>query len=84
MDCTFYCWLYERLKAFKEFSGIDLNYHSFEYEGEVYTQGEMIDEIIKQLEYLLSSNYEPFDARGKEYAEEIPLMWAKILPVMWC
>ena len=42
LDNTFYAWLYEHLCAYKQYAPIDLDYHTCEYEGVTYTQGEII------------------------------------------
>lgn len=78
MDLTFLCWLYERLKFYKDCASFDLSYHQIDYRGVIYTQGELIDEMIKLLE-----NY--FNAPNKYDKEvnEVAFMWATIMPLMW-
>lgn len=53
MDLAFYLWLYERLMRHKEITPVDLKFHKFDFEGKTYTQGELIDEMIKRLRFYL-------------------------------
>lgn len=78
MDLTFFCWLYERLKFYKECASFDLNYHQIDYKGVIYTQGELIDEMIKLLE-----NYFNAPSKYDKEVNEVAFMWATIMPLMW-
>lgn len=85
LDVSFYCWLYERLRFYLETAPIDLSYNKFEFEGNIYTQKEMIENIISTLEkYLLkappnSISYEEETNNLQRAAH----MWAEVLPAMW-
>lgn len=84
LDVSFYCWLYERLKYFLEYSCYDLSFHKFEFREKTYTQGEMINEIINRIEpYLKGDNSYHNVKSEREALHESALMWAEILPSMW-
>lgn len=78
MDLTFLCWLYERLMFYRQHAAFDFNYHQIEYKGKIYTQGELIDEMIRRLE-----NYFKHSAEYDEDVDEVAFMWAGIMPLMW-
>ena len=78
MDLTFFCWLYERLKFYKEHASFDLNYHQIDYKGVIYTQGKLIDEMIKLLE-----NYFNEPSKYDREVDEVAFMWVAIMPLMW-
>lgn len=78
MDLTFLCWLYERLKFFREYAALDLDYHKIDYKGTIYTQGELIDKMIELLENYFNNS----DKYAKE-VDEVAFMWAVIMPFMW-
>jgi hypothetical protein len=78
VDLTFLCWLYERLMFYRQHAAFDFNYHQIEYKGKIYTQGELIDEMIRRLE-----NYFQHSAEYDEDVDEVAFMWAGIMPLMW-
>ena len=84
LDLSFYLWLYERLKRFKEIAGviIDLTEYKFEYNDKTYNQFQLIDMILERLEFFFKEDY---GAEGEKYnyVHEIEKIWAIILPVMW-
>ena len=84
LDLSFYLWLYERLKRFKEIAGviIDLTEYKFEYNGKTYDLLQLIDMILERLEFFFKEDY---GAEGEKYnyVHEIEKIWAIILPVMW-
>ena len=82
---TFYAWLYEHLKMYKERAGkvVDLEYHTFEYEGKTYTQLELIDQICEIIEYYFSPDFDDWDEHDYEYVSNIEKMWAVVMPAMW-
>ena len=83
LDNTFYAWLYEHLCAYKQYAPIDLDYHTCEYEGVTYTQGEIIDCILDTIEYYFSDAYDSFDNDDVAFVSNISRMWSAILPYMW-
>lgn len=89
LDTTFYYWLYEHLKMYlmKAEPVVDLMYHKFTYNNQDYTQLELIDWMIHNLEYMLSDKINSClknqEAKYKEKAKEVAEIWALILPSMW-
>ena len=82
---TFYQWLYERLKMYREVGGkvIDLTFHKFEWKGEERSQLEMIDLLIEELRWALVGGANIYDDGDCARLQEIGEMWAVILPAMW-
>lgn len=81
LDRIFIEWLYSHCMMYKEYAGVDLTYHKFEYNGKTYTQIEAIDYIIECTKaYLIDNN--AFDDTYKKVQDAIYL-WAEILPAMW-
>lgn len=83
MELSFHLWLYERLKRYVEIARIDLDYHRFEYQGTIYTQRQMIDMMIKRLEFSFKPEYNDCDEKQYQYVSEIEQIWAIVLPSMW-
>lgn len=83
LDYTLRLWLYERIKMFKEVAPVDLNYHKFIYNREEYTQNEMLDEILKRLEFSFTKQYNDSNPELFDYVREVHLMWHKICGAMW-
>lgn len=83
LDFSFYLWLYERLKMFIDVCSIDLDYHKFKYNGEEYTQRQMIDMMLERLEFSFRKEYNNCDSEQYNYVSEIEKIWAIILPDMW-
>ena len=85
LNSTFYAWLYEHLQMYKERAGkmVNLEYHTFEYEGKTYTQLEMIDQICEMIEFFFSSEFEEWDEKCWKYVSNIERMWAVVMPTMW-
>ena len=84
---TFYLWLYERLRMFKDYNIIDLSYHKFNYNGNEYTQGQLIDMMLERLELYFSDKYDEFnpmlDDSLYERVHEIEKIWSVVIPAMW-
>lgn len=83
LDQTFYLWLYERLMMYKEIAIVDLTFHKFEYNGNSYTQIELIDAILERLKFSFSDEYKDYEDKQWEYVHEVEKMWAVVLPAMW-
>lgn len=85
LDSTFYQWLYERLMMYKEKAQkvVDLTYHKFSYEGNGYTQIELIDAMLERLRLYFSDSYNEYDEKQWNYVHEIERIWAVVLPAMW-
>lgn len=69
LDFTILCLLYPRLKMYKEATGevVNLDFHKFEYKGEVLTLYQVIDKILELWEWKLkdiprtNEEYEKFN-----------------------
>lgn len=83
LDLTFHLWLYERLKMYLDVTVVDLDYHKFTYKEKEYTQREMIDGILKRLEFSFSKDYNDCDDKQWNYVREADEMWTLIIPAMW-
>lgn len=85
LDSAFYEWLYERLMMYKEIGGkiVNLDSGQFEYGGKIYSQAELIDEMLKRLEFNFSDKYNDWEEDQYKYVHEIEKMWAVVLPAMW-
>lgn len=83
LDHSWHLWLYERLKYYKEYATIDLDYHLFSYGDGEYTQGQMIDMLLERLEFSFSKDYNDADNGQWAYVREIENIWALICPTMW-
>lgn len=82
---AFYLWLYERLKMYVDIGGevINLDFHTFTYEGKEYTQRELINIMLERLEYSFNPDYDDWDEEQSKYVSEIEKIWAIVLPAMW-
>lgn len=86
LNWRFYAWSYERLKMFKKITNINLDFYKFDYKGKTYTQKQMINKMIKRLEYILDFNNEKqsdFEQKFQKYSKEITEIWSLIIPAMW-
>lgn len=84
LDTTFYLWLYEHLQMFKDYSKIvDLGYHTFKYEGQEYTQEQLIDMMLERIRFCFSDEYDQNDPERYNYVHEIEKIWVIVLPAMW-
>ena len=85
LDFHFYCWLYERLKMYLEVNCIDLNFNKFNFEGNEYTQGELIDKMLYGCELMLLSEckYKKLTEDEEQAVNDVPWIWATVMPAMW-
>lgn len=83
MDYSFHLWLYERLKMYLEVTPVDLEYHHFDYNGNSYTQKQLIEMMLERLEFSFSKEYNDFDNDQHQYVSEIEKIWALVIPTMW-
>ena len=82
---TFYYWLYERLKMYKERASryIDLEYHRFQIRSETLTHLECIDRMLEGIEiFALTSEDERSETQQKK-VDDIVYIWSKVYPAMW-
>lgn len=91
LDYTFYLWLYEHVMRFKKVASkvIDMSSKDssvFTYKDKKYTQMQLIDMLIERLEYRLCGKYDDYELSSEahyEFIQEIPYIWAVLLPAMW-
>ena len=84
LDCAFYCWLYERLKMYLDVNFVDLTYHKFEYEGDILTQAECIDRMLKGCElYFKHGDSWSVNEEDWKIISDVGKIWAIVLPAMW-
>ena len=79
-------WLYERLKMYLDYNCVDLTYHKFEYEGNVYTQIELINKMIYGCELVFSQEFHRLrnlTDEEEKAIEDVRWIWATVMPAMW-
>lgn len=83
LDTTFFQWLYERLRMFKDIGGdvVDLNFNSFEIDGSKLTQLEIIDKMISNCEQIIKNDI-PDDETAR-LEQETARLWSIVVPAMW-
>lgn len=82
LDFSWRMWLYEHLKMFRKCAGpvIDMTEKKITYNGELYSQLELIDMLIDKLEHWLKDDTDGF---SEPYVPEIEQIWAAVCPYMW-
>lgn len=87
LDITFIEWLYSHCKMYKDKAEnlINLNFWNFVHNGEIYTQGEAIDYIIKCTGDFLARNRNGLSTESDRYNAVLDAchLWAEIMPQMW-
>lgn len=83
LNYTFNLWLYERLKMYKEYADIDLDYHKFEYEGIEYTQNQMIDMILERLRTSFEPEFDDCNEEDYNYIVDTIKMFYIIYGSLW-
>jgi hypothetical protein len=85
LDLFFYAWLYERLKMYLEVNCVDLTFHKFEFEGNVYTQAELIDKMIYGCELVLLQDRtcKRLTTEEEKAIDDVRWIWATVMPAMW-
>lgn len=85
LNDAFYMWLYERLMMYKEIGGevVDLTFHKFKYQGQEYSQLELINKLLEMLKVYFKSGEYKFGDEDYTLMTEIGEIWAIILPAMW-
>lgn len=79
LDFTFFCWLYSRLKMFKEIDFIDLTFHKFNINGKTMTQEECIDKMIENCEKIIKEK----KLNLKKEKDEVFDIWKACSNSMW-
>jgi hypothetical protein len=85
LDFQFYGWLYERLKMYLEVNCVDLTFHKFEYDGEEYTQEELINKMIYGCELVFTQevSHKKLTEEEEKAVEDVRWIWATVMPAMW-
>lgn len=88
LNNAYYCWMFEHLKMYIDQADgfIDLNYHKFDYNGNEYTQKELILLLLENIEYILfhQDDMEELEwTKLRELEREVADIWYMILPAMW-
>ena len=85
MNFMFFAWLYERLKVFLEVNCIDLEFHKYELDGEVYTQLELINKMIEGCEIDLTGGYGDcyLEEEKRKKMGDVVKIWAVVFDEMW-
>lgn len=85
LDHAFYCWLYERLRAYLEWNNVNLEFHKFEYRGKTYTQQQLIDMMLERLKFYFDNHMDDWSLTEEQldYIHEIEYIWATCLMSMW-
>lgn len=85
LDFHFYGWLYERLKMYLDVNCVDLTFHKFEFDGNEYTQAELIDKMIYGCELVFSEEYrhKRLTEEEEQAVEDVRWIWATVMPAMW-
>lgn len=81
LDITFFCWLYERLKMYKEIACINLKFHEFEVNGKTLSQLECIDLMIEKCADIIKN--EQSDEILYRLEQEVLDIWCKCYKQMW-
>lgn len=83
LNTEFLNWLRKRLPVYLEDAGefVDLTFHKWEYKGELLTQEQLIQRMIKNLE--LEEKYYEFDTQCDVAVKEILEIWSLIFHAMW-
>lgn len=84
LDHAFACWLYERLKMYKEIGAVNLDFHKFNIDNEILTQNKVIERILSLLEesFKNSENASKYDEACDNVAEAARL-WSIIINACW-
>lgn len=89
LDYEFIKWVNSRFKVYKEQARVDMSFHTFKYKRKEYTQGELIDEIIRITDKLVDEHYYfnivfgiGLDEDVKEYERFID-MFSLVIGCMW-
>lgn len=85
LDTSFYLWLYEHLRMYKDKASeiVNLHFHQFVFKCKNYYQDELIDMMLERIRFLFSEEYDEFNNDHYDYVSETLEIWATILPAMW-
>lgn len=84
LDFTMICLLYERLRMYKDTATmINLEWHQITVGKETKTQGQWIDELIKDCETYFKESDDLTNGAGLYTAQRIWDVWKELQDVMW-
>lgn len=75
--------IYERVRFYIENAPIDLSCHKIEYKSAVYTQEELIEELLSRIEFYISPCYNNMSKVQSDFVNEIEEIWAVLHYYMW-
>ena len=83
---NFLGWLYERIKMYIDVCDCDLSYHHFQYDGNEYTQRQILNKICEDIELYFNAHFSADPDKWNKrvpYLNEIGTLWGLVLPAMW-
>lgn len=85
LDFAFIQWLRERLPVYLREAGqiVNLEYHKFTYKDKEYTQKELIEIMIRDINTIVNDFFWDSKAEGYDTYKEIFEIWAIVAPAMW-
>lgn len=85
LDATFFQWLYERLRMFKDIGGevVDFNFYKFDVDGSKLTQLEIIDKMISNCEQIIKIKSDDIGGETAILEQETARLWSIVIPAMW-
>ena len=83
LSFTLACWLYERLRFFQEGTCVDLNFHTFNIDGETLTQAQCVQRMIDDCNTIMTGD--EFEGRVEMNAAKDDLfkVLSKVYWAMW-
>lgn len=83
LDLAFLSWLLPRLEIYLKDADkmIDLTFHKFEYNGKEYTQKELVQKMITNLQAVRDED--AWDPHYCELVDEVLTIWKLVFHSMW-
>jgi len=79
-------WMYEHIKMYIDVSDLDLDYANFSYNGDIFTQREILNKICEDIELYFDAKFSVDPDKWSKripYLREIGTLWGLVLPAMW-
>ena len=85
LNTVFFQWLKERLPVYLKEADkvIDLNYHKFIVDGKEFTQKEVIQMMITDLNFITNVNTEDWSGIYYDKVNHLMQCWSKVILAMW-
>ena len=86
LDYSFLLWLHKRLPIYLEGAGkiVNLEYHKFQYQGEEYTQLQLINRMIDILNYLIEEDrYYDWEQDTALKTKELLEIFSLVFGTLW-